>query len=70
MKIDDFMKQISNTIETAEKDGDGFMVIHFSKQENKYFGKHANIDGADALIIVRDLIKLFGLSPKIISEIN
>jgi len=70
MKIDDFMKQISNTIETAEKDGDGFMVIYFSKQENKYFGKYVNIDGADTLIIVGDLIKLFGLSPKIISEIN
>ncbi|HDY89501.1 MAG TPA: hypothetical protein ENH82_15485 [bacterium] len=63
-------KQVMNLfIKQCKKDNDSFMVVHFSREEDKFYGTH-EMDVGDALIIINELIKQFKLSSEIVCKAN
>lgn len=54
-------------IEQADKDTDPYLCVHFSRQEDKFMGYHGRMDEGDALIVIKELIKFFNLSPDIVA---
>jgi hypothetical protein len=54
----------------CKKDGDAFMSVHFSREEDKYQIGTTSMDAGDALIVVQSLIKNFGLSPETIAAMQ
>ncbi len=52
-------------IDQCEKDKDCYMIVHFSKQEDKFYGL-TDMDAGDALVIIHELINQYKLNPKAI----
>jgi hypothetical protein len=51
-------------------DTDAFFVIHFSRQEDRFEGDFENMDGGDAMIIIKRLIQNFNLNAEVVAAIN
>lgn len=66
MKIDQGRTASSQFEDACKKDNDPFLVVHFSRDEDKYDGRHDGLDFADALIIVGHLCNHFKLNPAMI----
>lgn len=54
-------------IKESVHDTDPFFIVHFSRCEDAYKGYHEGLDTFDAIIVVKNLIKQFNLSPLDIS---
>lgn len=65
MTNQEFSNQVQPIQEACERDDDCYFVAHFSRSEDHY-EVTANIDAGDALILVRELIQRFKLSPRAI----
>jgi hypothetical protein len=61
MKISDFTEWVTPLTDTLEKDGDPYLLVHFSKEDNAYTGLHDGLDKYDALIIMRQLATHFNM---------
>jgi hypothetical protein len=64
MKINDGRKKLEGFIKQAEKDGDPYLIVHFSREEDRFKGIQDGLDFGDALIIVNQLIKEFDIQPE------
>lgn len=51
-------------LENNRNETDSYLVVFFSKEENKYNGFHYNIDESDGLIIIQELIKNMDIDKK------
>lgn len=69
MKNKDFEEKIKPVLKQAELDGDHYMIVHFSKVDDHFVGNH-RMDRSDALIVICEMIKNFGLDPEVISQMN
>lgn len=52
----------------CEKDGDPFLVVHFSRVQDRYEGFNDGMDAGDALIVIRELVKQFELDKEVIAN--
>ena len=65
MKTNKSKELVKPFIDQCEKDGDCYMIVHFSKQEDKFYGL-TDMDAGDALVIIHELINQYKLNPKAI----
>lgn len=69
MKIEDSKKLFKDIIAKMEEDNDAYFLVHFSREDDKFDGTHGNMDFADALILVKQLMREFHINPAAISLI-
>ena len=62
MKIKDGELLLNNFKFACEESGDPYLLVHFSREEDKYIGDHSGLEMMDAAIIVRQLVKEFGIT--------
>lgn len=67
MKIKEGEYLLQDFIDKAEKDKDPYFVVHFSRKDDYFMGYHERMDEGDALIVVKNLIEIFNLSPDVIA---
>lgn len=60
MKIKTGRESLNDFIGQAERDGDVYMMAHFSHSEDRY-RVYDNLDAGDALVLIMDLCKRFGI---------
>lgn len=70
MKIEEAQKYVDQINHIAEADDDTFLVVYFSREEDKYQGWHHQMDGGDALLVIKQLVKRFGLSAVAIANMT
>lgn len=62
MTTQQFRESIESVVTRAEADGDEVMAVYFSVEEDKFIGVHTEMDGGDALIIIRYLMDEYEIS--------
>lgn len=65
MKLKKSKQLINPFIEQCKKDNDSYLIVHFSVEEDKFYGL-TKIDSGDALLVIHNLIKQYGLNPEVI----
>lgn len=68
MKIEDVRPLLEPVKVRAEKDGDKYCIVYFSRDEDMYAGAW-ELDAKDALIVIAELIKKCDLKPDALIEI-
>lgn len=53
--------------DSVDKDGDPYMVCHFSRQADFYQGYHERLGSMDAVMIISELVKFFELDEIMLS---
>lgn len=69
MKAEDAKKKIDDLALEATADEDGLLAVYFSREDEKFVGQNVGIDGADAMIVIRNLINIFALDPEFIAHL-
>lgn len=64
MKIKTGRKKLDDFIGQANRDKDPYLLVHFSRNEDKYMGYNDHMDLGDALIIIRELCSQFNIEKK------
>lgn len=59
MKLKKGKELLQPFIDEADKDNDPYLLVHFSRQEDKFTGLHERLDKMDAQIIMKELVKFF-----------
>lgn len=67
MKRSEFKDSVRAFIKMADADSDPYLLVHFSREEDKYTGLDDRMDPMDALVVIRELIRIHNLSPEIIA---
>jgi len=67
MKIKRSKQLVKPFIDQCKKDNDCYLIVHFSKEEDKFAG-YDKMDFADALLIIYELIKQYDLNSEVIIE--
>ena len=67
MKAKESKKLIQPFINQCKKDNDCYMVVHFSREQDKFYGL-TKMDTGDALIIINELIQQYKLSPEAVCK--
>jgi len=67
MKLKKAKKTLEPFLSKATEDGDHFFIVHFSKEDDRFHG-YMDIDGADALIVIRNLINTTKIDPEILHQ--
>lgn len=71
MTYENFVKEFEPLGNRAEADGDVYFVTFFSKEQDGYNAFwQVQMEDGDALLIINDLIKKFGLSAEAIAEMS
>lgn len=70
MKIKEGEKLIKSFVENCEKNSDPYLVVHFSKEDNHFQGTHDFMDSFDAIIVIKNLIKEFGIDKRILAKMS
>jgi hypothetical protein len=65
MTLEDAYQRTAEMRERAEADGDHYLFVYFSREEDKYRAT-ADLDAGDALIVIGQLIEKFNLSAEAI----
>lgn len=68
MKIKTGRKKLDEFIGQADKDNDAYLLVHFSKVEDRYRAYYYSLDHGDALLIIKGLCAEFNLSPEAIAK--
>lgn len=66
MKIKTGRKKLDDFIGQADRDKDPYLLVHFSRCEDKYMCYNDRMDIADALIIINELCRRLGIEKKAI----
>ena len=69
MKLKESKKLIQPFIDQCKKDNDCYLIVHFSQEEDKFSG-YSEMDAADALLIIKELIKNYKLNPEAVYKSN
>lgn len=64
MNIDTGKKLTSPFLVRAHADNDAAFVVHFSRKDDYFEGRAVNLDEGGALLIIENLARQFGISPK------
>ena len=51
----------------ALEDGDGFMYCYFAHEENEYVGATGGMDQGEALVVIHQMVKDFGIDSTILA---
>ena len=69
MKNDKALKVLTPLAAKLDKDGDTYLFVHFSREDDHFKGlDSSNMDFADALIIIKHLVNKFGIDKKVLCE--
>lgn len=69
MNIDDAKKRIDSLALEATADEDGILAVYFSRESDRFYGQNVGIDSADAMLVIRQLVKTFSLDPEFITHL-
>lgn len=69
MKNNDFSNKIKPILQKAKSQGDHYLIVHFSKEDDHFIGEHS-MDQGDALIVICEIMKNFQLKPEVVSQMN
>lgn len=67
MTINQSNELLTPFIEKAKIDGDPFLVCHFSREQDRYAANHKYMDAFDAMIVIKELVKHFGINETLLS---
>lgn len=67
MTIITAQKEITEYANAAQADGDRYLFVHFSREEDR-FGAFQNIDSTDAKLVIKGLAKHFGIDLEVMAE--
>jgi hypothetical protein len=68
MTIRDGKKMIGDFVIRAERDGDPYLIVHFSRIEDEYRGYDNGMDQADALLVIQQLVRAHEINPEALAE--
>lgn len=59
MTIEKGKQLVQSFIEQTDKDTDPYLIVHFSREDDRFNGLHERLDKMDAQIIIKQLIEFF-----------
>jgi hypothetical protein len=62
MKIKEGEKLLQPFKDECKNSVDPYLVVHFSRDEDKYDGTHEFMDQFDAMIVIKDLLNEFKIT--------
>lgn len=69
MRNQEFEKRIQPLLDECKKQGDHYVVVHFSKVDDHFVGME-QMDFTDALIVIDNLIKNHKLNPQAVAAMQ
>jgi hypothetical protein len=64
MKIQTGRQKLDDFIGQADRDKDPYLLVHFSRTDDKYMGYNSHMDIGDALIIIHELCNQFDIEKR------
>lgn len=61
MNIFDARQKAAAFVTQAEAEGDVALAVYFSRESDMFCGFEAGMDAGDALIVIKHLVRIFGL---------
>lgn len=55
-------------ISRCDKDGDPYLLVHFSRENDYFEGTHNGLDFLDAIMVIKELVKIFGINKEVLIE--
>lgn len=68
MTTKEALKEGEPFISKCDKDGDPYLLVHFSQEDDYFKGVHERMGFADAIIVIKELVKYFGINSDVLSE--
>jgi hypothetical protein len=69
MKNKEFKELVHPIAFQLTLDTDAYLFVHFSSQEDKFEAIHNNMDGLDAMIVIKNLVKHFNIDPLLLTTV-
>lgn len=66
MTTKEALKESKPFIDKCDRDGDPYLIVHFSQEDDYFKGIHERMDFMDATIIIKKLIKHFKINKEIL----
>lgn len=63
-----FEEALQPVIDEYNKSGDPYLIVHFSRADDYYYGCNDRMDFADALIVIKYLVEFFKIDREVLIE--
>lgn len=69
MKTRNFLAKVQPIADHLASENDAYLLVHFSSEEDKFEAIHNNMDGLDAMIVIKNLVKHFNIDPLLLTTV-